>query len=438
MFAKRAEGLPSAKAMGSADAEETLRRYQHVALAVLAALVVMLLLSASLVRVSGAVVASGEVAVASKVKIMTHPTGGVIAAILVKEGQQVRAGDALVQFESHVAAVDASANEISLDQLVAQRARLIAERDGLSAITFPPGLAPSTVRASEQSLFALRRNALKVEQAQLSERQRQMEQQIVSYQAQITAYRHQQALIEPERAGVRSLWERKLVTINRLNELERTAVSLNGSIAALEADIAQARARMAEIRQQSVQLVQQRRSDAAALLAETEQRIGEQRRRAASASENFDRTTVRASTSGIVDQLAYTTIGSFIPAAQPILRIVPDGALAVEVRIAPAHREQLRTGQKARIIFPALNRQTTPDLHGRLDFISAEATDDPRTGQRFYSARVAIPKKEMGQLDVQLVQGMPAEIYIETASRSLLSFLTKPLADQFYRAFRES
>lgn len=439
MLTKRVKSFPSTNAVEDGSGpEQSLRRYRHIALAVLAALTGILLLSASLARVSGAVVASGAVAAASKVKIVTHPTGGVMAAILVKEGQRVKAGDALIRFDTHVAAIAADMNEMSLDQLLAQRARLIAERDGLPSIAFSPGSASSEAATGERRLFALRRKALAVEQAQLGERNRQMEEQIVSYQAQITAYRQQQALIEPERAGVRRLWERKLVTINRLNELERTAVSLNGSIAALEGDIAQTRARMAEIRQQSIQLVQQHRSDAATLLAETEQRIGEQRQRAANASESFGRTTVQASASGVVDQLAFTTIGSFIPAAQPILRIVPDGPLAIEVRIAPADREQVRTGQKARIAFPALNRQMTPDVHGKVNFVSAETTEDPRTGQHYYSARVAIPHKEVKRLGIGLVQGMPAEIYIETAPRSLLSFLTKPLADQFSRAFRES
>lgn len=419
------------------DPRQSLRHYQRIGMALLALLLLCLLLAASLVRMSGAVVGQGELVVASKVKTVTHPDGGVVAALLVKEGDSVSAGDPLIRFDSSVTQVSAAMSDMSLDQLLARRERLRAERDGLTALRFPS--TASDAIADEQRLFALRRAALSGEQAQLRERMRQREQQIASYQAQIATYRQQAALIEPERQGVRDLWERRLVTINRLNELERTAVSLQGSIAALQADIAQARAGIAEIRQQSIQLTQQYRSEAAALLAETEQRIAEQRQRAAGATDSFERSTVRAPASGIVDQLAYTTVGSVIPPAQPILRIVPQGLLEVEARIPPTEIDQLHKGQSARIGFPAFNRQTTPEIHGTLDFLSAERIDDPKTGESFYIVRIALPPAELQRLDgLTLVPGMPAEVYLETGSRSLLSYLFKPLVDQFARAFREN
>ena len=441
MFVKRIpapQSAPDANAEAdiTPDPRASLRRYQRIGLALLGLLLLCLLLAASLVRLSGAVVGQGELVVASRVKTVTHPNGGVIAALLVKEGDKVRAGDPLIRFDSSVTEVSAAMSDMSLNQLLARRERLRAERDGLAALRFP---SASDAIADEIRLFALRRAALSGEEAQLRERVHQREQQIVSYQAQIAAYRQQAALIEPERQGVRDLWERRLVTINRLNELERTAVSLQGSIAALQADIAQARAVIAEIRQQSIQLTQQHRSEAATLLAETEQRIAEQRQRAAGATDSFERSTVRAPASGLVDQLAYTTIGSVIPPAQPILRIVPQGPLEVEARIAPSEIDQLRKGQSARIGFPAFNRQTTPEIRGTLGFLSAEPTNDPETGQSFYVVRIALPPTELQRLGgLRLVPGMPAEVFLETGSRSLLSYLVKPLADQFARAFREN
>jgi HlyD family secretion protein len=444
MFVKRIPAPPSSPAIEAAtdsgltpDPRQSLRHYQRIGLTLLALLLLCLLLAASLVRMSGAVVAQGELVVASKVKTVTHPDGGVIAALLVKDGDRVRAGDPLIRFDSSVTEVSAAMSGMSLDQLLARRERLRAERDGLTAMRFPSTASDAAV--DERRLFALRRAALSGEQAQLRERMRQREQQIASYQAQIAAYRQQAALIEPERQGVRDLWERRLVTINRRNELERTAVSLQGSIAALQADIAQARAGIAEIRQQSIQLTQQHRSEAATLLAETEQRIAEQRQRAAGATDSFERSTVRAPESGIVDQLAYTTVGSVIPPAQPILHIVPQGPLEVEARISPSEIDQLHKGQRARIGFAAFNRQTTPEIHGTLDFVSAERIDDPQTRQSFYIVRIALPPAELQRLGgLKLVPGMPAEVYLETGSRSLLSYLLKPLADQFARAFREN
>ncbi|MCF8708540.1 HlyD family type I secretion periplasmic adaptor subunit [Rhizorhapis sp. SPR117] len=428
------------------DPRQSLDQHLRLGMMVVGALLLCLLAAATLVTITGAVAGAGQVAVASKVKSVAHPTGGVIAAILVQDGDRVKADAPLIRFDTRVAGVSASMSAMNLDQLLAQQARLQAERDGLSLIHFPAGLTlhadPSArqAMAGEQRLFQLRRAALSGQQAQLAERVRQLQQQIASYQAQIAANQKQSALIEPERKGVRNLWERKLVTINRLNELERTAVSLEGNVAALQADIAQTRARIAEIRQQSIQIVQDSRSQAATQLAEVEQRLADQQVRTASAGDTFDRSVVRAPADGIVDALAYTTIGGVVPPAQTILRIVPDtGPMTVEAKISPADIDQIHTGQPARIAFAAFNRQTTPQLQGVVSLISAERFDDPRTGQGYYAVRIDVPETELQRLGgLQLVPGMPAEVYIQTGGRSLLSYLTKPLQDQFARAFREN
>src|SRR3546814_20236917 len=101
------------------------------------ALLLSLLIAATLVQNTVAVGGSGEVAVASKVKTIAHPDGGVIAQIWVRDGDRVKAGDPLIRFDTTVTAAGASLSETSLDQLLAQGARLRAERDGLLAIAFP-------------------------------------------------------------------------------------------------------------------------------------------------------------------------------------------------------------------------------------------------------------------------------------------------------------
>lgn len=428
------------------DPQQSLRQHLRLGLAVLGAMLACLFAAATIVTIAGSVVGAGEVVTTAKVQTLSHPTGGVIAAILVKDGDRVQASDPLIRFDTTIAGVDASTSEMSLDQLLAQKARLLAERDGHAVLAFPPALATSAASsareavAGERRLFTLRRAALAGEQAQLNERIGQLRQQIAGYEAQITANRQQSALIAPERQGVRALWERKLVTINRLNELERTAVSLDGAVAALQTDIAQARAGIAEIRQQSIQLIQQQRSSAATQLAEVEQRLTSQRLRVASATDSYDRTVLRASASGIIDQLAYTTPGAVIPAAQPILRIVPDkGGMTVEARIAPIDIDRLHRGETARVTFSAFDRKTSPSLDGILDYVSAERVDEPQTGRSYYRAKIVISPADLHKLGgLKLVPGMPAEVYIRTGQRSLLSYLTKPFADQLARAFREN
>src|SRR3546814_70231 len=245
LMPRETDELPSSGELP--DPQQSLTRYLRLGFIMIGALLLSLLIAATLVQITGAVVGSGEVAVASKVKTIAHPDGGVIAQIWVRDGDRVKAGDPLIRFDTTVTAAGASLSETSLDQLLAQGARLRAERDGLLAIAFPPALANRSdasarrAMAGEQRLFDLRRTALTGEQAQLAERIQQFQQQIASYEAQIAANEKQTKLIAPELKGVRDLWKRKLVTINRLNELERTAVSLEGNIAELQANIAQTR-----------------------------------------------------------------------------------------------------------------------------------------------------------------------------------------------------
>jgi HlyD family secretion protein len=383
--------------------------------------------------------------VESKVKKIAHPTGGVIAEVYVRDGARVKAGDVLMRLDNRVSGVSANVSGEGLDQLLAMRARLEAERDGRPGILFPAELTrrsdPSARAAmsEEARLFRLRREARIGMHTQLSERVRQLDQQIRGYQAQIAASQRQSELIGPELAGVRELWEKKLVTINKLNSLERTAVDLDANVASLSANIAQSRARVTEIRQQMIQLDQDSRSQAGAELSEVVAKLADQQVRSVSTDDVFDKSVIRAPYDGVIDKLAFSTVGGVVPPAETILEIVPDSdQLTVEAKISPADRDQLRLGQDATLSFSAFNVQTTPQLDGKLVHISAETTVDERSGTSFYKVRVDVDEQQLKKLGaLKLEPGMPVEAFIQTEDRSLLSFIIKPLSDQLGRAFRE-
>jgi HlyD family secretion protein len=427
------------------DPKASLRRNMRVGLIVVGLLVFGLFATAALIDIRGAVIAFGQVSVESKVKKIAHPTGGVIAEIYVRDGARVKAGDVLMRLDNRVSGVSANVSGEGLDQLLAMRARLEAERDGRGGVAFPAALTQSrdpSARAAmseEARLFRLRQQARIGMHQQLAERVRQLDQQIRGYQAQIAASQRQTELIAPELAGVRELWEKKLVTINKLNSLERTAVDLDANVASLGANIAQSRARVTEIRQQMIQVDQDARSQAGAELSEVIAKLADQQVRTVSTGDVFDKSVIRAPYDGVIDKLAFTTIGGVVPPAETIMEIVPDtDQLTVEAQISPADRDQLRIGQEAMLSFSAFNVQTTPQLEGRLVFISAETTLDERTGASFYKVRVDVDEQELKKLGkLKLEPGMPVESFIQTEDRSLLSYLTKPLRDQLGRAFRD-
>ena len=427
------------------DPEQGLKKNLRFGLAVVGILILALFSLAAFVNVRGAVISGGHVSVESQVKQIAHPTGGVIAEIYVRDGQRVRAGDRLMRLDSQVSGVSASVSSESLDQMLAQKARLEAERDGRAAPVFPPELtrrqdAPARLAISEQlRLFRIRQEARLGTQSQLRERVRQLDEQISGFQAQIDANRRSVALTNQELEGLRQLWERRLVTLNRLNQLERAAVEYEGSIASLVASIAQARARITEIREQSLQIEQDARGQAGSELAELMTRLADQQVRRASTGDTYERTLITAPASGIVNELAYTTIGGVIPPAETIMKIVPDqDRLTVETRVSTIDIDQLRIGQEAVLLFSAFSAQTTPEINGVVEHVSAEAATDERTGAQFYRVRIGVPDHELRRLGgLTLVPGMPVEAHIQTNQRSLLSYILKPLRDQLNRAFRE-
>lgn len=401
-------------------------------------------LSAAFVPIGGAIIGAGQLSVDSRVKQVAHPLGGTVAEIRVQNGQHVRKGDVLIRLDDRVSGAEATLSTLSADQLLAQKARLEAEQAGAQSIAFPVALtnnaSPSArgAMADERRLFALRRTEQAGMATQLQARIFQAEQEIAGYQAQIASLNGQSDLLAAERAGVRSLYERKLVTIARYNQLERQAVDIGGSVASLRTQIAATRGRIAEIRQQLVQLGESRRSEAGSQLATINGQLNQQQSRSIAALDTQDHTTIRATQSGVVEKLGVSTIGGVVRPAETILAIVPDdGMMVVECTISPTDIDQVHVGQAARVRFSALGSSATPELKGQVHYIGADSLVDDKSGRRYFPIRVTLnPRATRGLQSGSLKQGLPAEIFIETGDRTMLSYLTKPLRDQFARSFR--
>ena len=427
------------------DPVEHVQRKLKAVLVAIAILVIGGLLAGTLIPIGGAVIASGQIGVESHVKKIAHPSGGVISEIMVQNGQHVRKGEVLVRFDDKVTGADAEYSSLSVDQMLAQRARLEAERLGASSITFPRELmrddpGARKAMADETKLFRIKQSEQGGLSAQLVARIEQYQQQISAYEAQIRALEEQQKLIEPERKGVKDLWDKDLVTISRLNQLERTAVDMQGNIGALRANIAQTQARISEAREQIIQLGETRRSQAGTDLTQVNGQLNQQQVRSVSAVDAQGRSVVRAPYDGVVDKLAFNTIGGVVRPAEVIMEIVPDSdQLLVEAAVSPSDVDQVHAGQTARIRFTAFNNTATPEIRGRVIVVAADRATDAEGKVAFFPARIEIDQTELKKYpELALRPGMPAEVFIETGERSMISYLTKPLRDQFARAFRDN
>ena len=424
----------------------SMRRHLVAAIVVVSVLVVGVGGWAATAVISGAVVASGSVVVDSNVKKVQHPTGGIVGELRVRDGDRVHAGDVVVRLDETVTRANLAIVTKGLGEMMARKARLESERDGLDTITFPAQLLaeaddPDRAAAmdSESKLFNLRKTARSGQKAQLRERVAQLGEEITGLAAQQNSKAKEIALIERELAGVRELWKQNLVQLTRLTALEREAARLDGERGQLVAASAQAKGKIAETALQILQIDQDIASDVAKELREVDGKIGELVERKVAAEDQLKRIDIRAPQDGTVFQLAVHTIGGVITAGDPIMLIVPEADnLSVEVKVNPQDIDQLQLNQKAILRFSAFNIRTTPEIEGVVTRISADTSIDQRTGQSYYTVRIAMPADQIERLgEVKLLPGMPVEAFMQTRDRTMLSYLIKPLHDQFLRAFRE-
>jgi HlyD family secretion protein len=424
----------------------SMRRHLVAAIVVVSVLVVGVGGWAATAVISGAVVASGSVVVDSNVKKVQHPSGGIVGELRVRDGDRVHAGDIVVRLDETVTRANLAIVTKGLGEMMARKARLESERDGLDTITFPAQLVaeaddPDRAAAmdSERKLFNLRKTARSGQKAQLRERVAQLGEEITGLAAQQNSKAKEIALIERELAGVRELWKQNLVQLTRLTALEREAARLDGERGQLVAASAQAKGKIAETALQILQIDQDIASDVAKELREVDGKIGELVERKVAAEDQLKRIDIRAPQDGTVFQLAVHTIGGVITAGDPIMLIVPEADnLSVEVKVNPQDIDQLQLNQKAILRFSAFNIRTTPEIEGVVTRISADTSTDQRTGQSYYTVRIAMPADQIERLgEVKLLPGMPVEAFMQTRDRTMLSYLIKPLHDQFLRAFRE-
>ena len=427
-------------------ARRSMRRHLVSAIVVTSILIVGVAGWGATAVISGAVVAPGSLVVDSNVKKVQHLTGGIVGELRVRDGDRVRAGDIVVRLDETVTRANLAIITKGLDELMARKARLESERDGLDTIVFPAQLLagagdPDRAAAmdSERKLFNLRRTARNGQKAQLQERIAQLQEEIVGLTAQQTSKIREIALIERELAGVRELWKQNLVQLTRLTALEREAARLDGEHGQLIAAAAQARGKIAETSLQILQIDQDIASDVAKELREVDGKIGEFIERKVAAEDQLKRIDIRAPQDGTVFQLAVHTVGGVITAGDPIMLIVPEAdSLSVEVRVNPQDIDRLQLNQKAILRFTAFNVRTTPEIEGTVTRISADTSTDQRTGQSYYTVRIAMAADQVERLgDVKLLPGMPVEAFVQTGDRTMFSYLMKPLHDQFVRAFRE-
>lgn len=379
-------------------------------------------------------------------RTVQHLEGGIVRAILVRDGDRVRAGQVLMRLDDVQSGAQREALEAQALALMAQDARLSAELDGADGIAWPAALLArrdeprvADLIAGQTALFVSRRSAFLNSQAVLEARAEQHRAALGSARGQIISQERQVSLIRDEMKGVEELLRLGLERRPRLLALQRAEASLTGSREDLLGQVARAEAGLAET-------TAQMRADADARLAEAGREQREVRARLVDVEAKLDqardvaaRRDILAPEDGVVLNLRYFTVGGVVKPGEAVLDIVPaQDRLIAEVLVRPGDIDTVHPGLAAELRFPAFKQRLTPYLLGRVEFVSADAVYDERLRADVYRAHVAIPEAELARLGgAALTPGMPVEAMILVGERTFWQYMTQPLLDSFARAFRE-
>ena len=434
----------------------------------------------TLATLSGAVIVAGQLEVETRDQVVEHIDGGTVGEILVRDGDQVEAGDVLIRFDDTLLRSEEAVLRAEHAELVARRNRLESEFRGTDAIAWDEPLAAlaeadATVRAildGQQRLFEARRASLASQAAQLHERIGQMHKQIGGLQAQQEATERQSGFIGQELAAQRSLSERGLTDLPQLLSLEREAARLDGQAGDIAARIAETKGRIAEVEVQILRIDTERIEEAEGQAREVQARENQVREQLTSVRGRLGRLEVRAPVAGEVVGMQVFALHEVVRPGEPILRLVPaEARLVVLARLQPIYVDQVYAGQAAMLRFSAFPSRTTPRFTGHIVRVSGNAVRDAQTGLSWYEVEVAIGEalepeagtsawltaavewlrgtfpwlpQPMAQAavsghlrDLALTPGMPVEVHIRTGERSPLSYLAKPITDYFSRSLRE-
>jgi HlyD family secretion protein len=402
---------------------------------------------AILVPLSAAVRLPGSLVVESNIKKIQYPAGGVIEKIQAHDGMRVKEGDLLVRLDETQLRANLQVIADQLDETRARIARLTAERDGLDEPKLPPNWQAQAGQddvarlfASEKTLFKARLSTRESQKRLLQSNITQLEDQISGIEAQIKSKSDQLDLFAGELKGVQALFDKQLVPLTRLTTLQRQAAQLDGERSQLQSAIAEARSKINQAELEIVKIDQDLRSEVMKDLRDAQDKESELKEKLVAAQDQLKRIEIRAPNSGTVHQLSVHTVGGVIGAGEVIMEIVPDSDdLQIEAKLQPIDIDQVHVGQEVLVRFSAFNQRTTPQIEGLVSYVSADLTEDPQSkSSSYYTVRVKLtPDARQRLAGLRLVSGMPAEVFLQTGSRTMMSYLLKPLTDQLHRTFNE-
>jgi len=398
------------------------------------------------VPLAGGAIAPGIISPDGERKTVQHLEGGIIAKLLVRDGDVVTAGQTLVLLES-------IQQKATYDMLLAQHgtflatlSRLSAEQSGSTEVEFPHRLLSSAderllaIVEGQRKLFTDRSMAHQSRKSILRQRIEQLNEQIKGLQAQVDSATAQLGYIAEELVGKEMLLRKEIVTKPEVLKLRRAVAEIEGRRGEYMGAIARAKQQIGETEIQILTADAERLDQVTTQLEQVRVDLSTASEKLNSTTDVLRRTVIAAPLAGTVLNMRFKTEGGVLRPGDPILDIVPaEDALLIDARIAPIDIDVVRAGLAAKVQLSAYSSRSVHQMEGRVRSVSADRlTDDSK--QPYYLARVEVDRDEIKRISaaVELVPGMPADVLIITGERTMAQYVFQPFLDALWRSFRET
>lgn len=397
-------------------------------------------------RLDSAVVAGGVVTLESNRKTIQHFEGGMIAQIPVHEGQHVSQGNLLIKLADTLSQANADVAHNQLYSLLAQEARLVAERDKAEDIIFPPDLLAKidlpVVKHTiddQRKQFVERRASLNGQVSILESRIKQYQTEIEGLAVERAATERQLEFINLELVDLRGLLEKNLVQKSRVLSMEREKSRLEGVIGRSVADSAKAQNGIGEAKLNIEQTYKKFSEEVNAQILDSRQKIADQREKVTVSQDVLHRTEILAPRSGTIQNLRVSTIGGVIRAGEPLLELIPDAEdTVINAQVSPADIDVMQAGMQAEVRFNSFHGTIVPVIMGRVSSVSRDRFIDEQSKQSYFLARIVVDEKDVpGMIKDRISAGMSAEVVVPTGERTVIDYLIRPLKNRLSTTFRE-
>ena len=408
-----------------------------------------LLLFASVQTLAEGAIAQGRVVVEGNRKSVQHLEGGIVKEIFVRDGDQVEAGDVLIELDKTKAQAELDlltgrffTAQSTVDRLVSEQRNMDSINWSARLLAHAPSEQLQKTIDDQVSLFESRKKELRGQANILRQRVLQIENQVEGKEQQLQASEERLSVTSQQLAQTEALQAQQLASISEVYELQNRKSQIQGEIGQLLSEIGALQEKKSETQFQISQLDSEAQKSINTDLVDAQSTLSDVREQLATSQDVLNRTEIRAPDDGVVLGLAVHSTQAVIEPRAEVLQLVPQNdRLVVEAKVNSLDRDSVDVGLPVRIRLSGLSARNVPEINGTVEWVSADAFEERESGFLFYSSRIGFELSELSKVEGHeggFKPGVPVEVTILAGERTFLDYLMQPLKSSLRRSMKET